>query len=115
MIEFIIYSLLYFIPYCTVKINKIISVHVTFSLFFFSFRYLMYYWPVLSAIVGVGMNFLFLVTTVGLLWFYESTKTSNSEMPTGESSHTFMGFFSRNRTIGILFFNKCCNLCISSK
>lgn len=56
----------------------------------------MYYWPVLSAIVGVGMNFMFLVTTIGLIWFYESTKTPNIEMDTGESQG-IMRFFSRNR------------------
>lgn len=62
----------------------------------------MYYWPVLSAIIGVGVNFVFLVTTIGLIWFYESTKTPNNEMDT-EQSQGFIRFLTRNRRTNGIF------------
>lgn len=52
---------------------------------FTGLRYLMYYWPILSAVIGIGGNFLFLVITISLIWFYESTKTPNRHENTKQS------------------------------
>lgn len=72
----------------------------------------MYYWPMFSAIVGIGGNFLFLVVTSGLIWFYESTKTSRYAANPVQSQNFIQ--ILRNRRNGNLFSFKNQNDCYVS-
>lgn len=40
----------------------------------------MYYWPVLSAIIGIGSHFIFLLTTIVLIWLRETMKSPDENL-----------------------------------
>ncbi|XP_054723846.1 seipin-like, partial [Uloborus diversus] len=50
------------------KTTEIYSASLRIHARFTGLRYLMYYWPVLSALVGIGTNFFLLVLVIALIW-----------------------------------------------